>query len=143
VKAVDSNILIYAHREECEQHQKAKEILFELSEGQSAWFIAWPCLYEFVRVVTHPRVFTPPTKAHQVWQNIQHLCQSPTLSLLSETDRHLSIMGALLKTKGIYGNIIHDAHIAALLIEHDVKEIITNDDDFRRFSELKVINPFR
>lgn len=143
MRAVDSNILIYARREETPQHTVAAELLHGLATGVERWVLPWPCIYEFLRVVTHPKVFRPPTSLPRAWQGILDLLASPSVGLVTEGANHAVVLGKLLRASEATGNSIFDAHIAALLIEHGVDEIITADEDFRRFSGLKVTNPFR
>lgn len=143
IAAVDTNILIYAHRAECAEHRKARRLLSRLAEADIPWALAWPCVYEFLRVVTHPKVFHPVTSLAVAWQNIYALLQSPSLLTLTETERHAPILAGILADTAISGNILHDAHIVALMIEHGVREIYTADADFGRFSGIKATNPFK
>lgn len=140
---VDTNVLIYAHRAECAEHKIALGILKGLTEGKALWALTWATLYEFIRVVTHPRVFSPPTATSECLSVVQALAESPSLRILGEGPDHLSIMLETLKQADARGNLAFDAHIAALFKEHGVKEIISNDGDFHRFKSLKVNNPFR
>ncbi len=142
MQAVDTNVLIYAEISSSRHHVQAQRILKALAEGAVPWAIPWPCIYEFIRVVTHPRVFHPPTPLDVVLKDLQSLLDSPSLMLLAETNRHISILHQVVHKSGATGNLVHDAHIVALCIEHGVSEIITGDRDFSRFSGLKVINPF-
>jgi hypothetical protein len=142
MRAVDTNILIYARRRETAEHPVAAKCLRELAEGPEPWVIPWPCIYEFLRVVTHPRVFHPPTPLGRAWEGVEALLDSPSLLPISEGPRHRDILADLLSRIPLAGNVVHDAHIAALLIEHGVEEILTADEDFRRFPRLRVINPF-
>ena len=91
------------------------------------------CVYEFVRVVTHPRVFDPPTQLEIVLDDLDSLVQSPSLNLLSEGPRHAVFMQQLLGAGQAAGNLAHDAHIAALVLEHGVRELWTADRDFARY----------
>lgn len=143
IVAVDTNILIYAHRAECTEHRRARRLLAGLAETDIPWALAWPCVYEFLRVVTHPKVFHPVTPLGVAWQNIEALLQSPSLLMLTETERHAPILAGLLAETPISGNILHDAHIVALMIEHGVREIYTADADFGRFEGIKAVNPFK
>ena len=143
MKAVDTNVLVYARRQEPAEHPLALQLLTRFSTGVEPWALPWPCIYEFLRVVTHPRVFHPPTPVHAAWEAVRLLTDSPSVVILSEGKNHPAILRDLLRASPVTGNLVHDAHIAALLAEHGVDEILTNDEDFRRFPNLKVTNPFR
>ena len=140
--ALDTNILVYGRREEAPHHERARELLIELAEGDSLWAVPWPCIYEFVRVVTHPRVFDPPTLLDAALEDLDSLMQSPSLTLLREGPRHAAFMQRLLEAGHATGNLAHDAHIAALCVEHGVSELWTADRDFARFPGISVRNPF-
>ena len=143
MRAVDTNVLVYAGRVEPPEHAIAEAVLRALATGPEPWVLPWPCVYEFLRVVTHSRVFRPPTPLHEAWAEVELLLDSPSVVPMAEGVHHREVLRDLLRTVPITGNILHDAHIAALLIEHGVDEIITADEDFRRFPGLKVTNPFR
>jgi toxin-antitoxin system PIN domain toxin len=113
-----------------------------LAEGPVPWALPWPCVYEFVRVVTHPRVYHPPVPLDVALDDLAVILASPALVLLGETARHAEIMHALVRQAGATGNLIHDAHIAALCLEHGVTELLTGDRDFSRFPRLRVRDPF-
>jgi hypothetical protein len=142
MQAIDTNILIYAEVESSQRHGPALDILHRLAEGVLPWAIPWPCIYEFLRVVTHPRVFHPPVPLDIALEDLREVLASPSLFLLAETSRHASVMNQTLRQAGAAGNLIHDAHIVALCLEHGVSELITGDRDLSRFQGLKIINPF-
>jgi len=141
VRAVDTNVLVYAEIVSSIHNEAARRLLTILAEGPVPWAIPWPCVYEFLRVVTHPRVFSPPVPVDLALSDLAQILASPTLVLLSETDRHAEVMQDVVKDSGVTGNLLHDAHIAALCIEHGVSELLTGDRDFSRFP-LPVTNPF-
>jgi hypothetical protein len=143
VIALDTNILVYARREETPHHRHALQILTRLAEGEQPWALPWPCVYEFLRVVTHPRVFDPPTDLDVALSDLESLLESPSLVLLGEGPSHREHMRRAVKDGHAEGNLAHDAHIAALCIEHGVRELYTADRDFQRFSGLKASDPFR
>ncbi len=142
MKAVDTNVLVYSEIVSSTHHRKARRLLTELAEGQVPWAIPWPCVYEFLRVVTHPRVFSPPVPLAIALHDLDQILASPTLVLLSETERHSVVMTTVVRESGVTGNLVHDAHIAALCIEHGVSELLTGDRDFSRLP-VRVTNPFR
>lgn len=141
--ALDANILVYARREESPHHAEARGLVQGLVEGHRPWALPWPSVYSFLRIVTHPTIFRPPTPMAEAWAGVMAIMASPSVRLLTETDRHAEMLGTVLAGASVAGNLAHDAHIAALLMEHGVNEILTADDDFRRFPTLKVTNPFR
>jgi len=82
--AVDTNILVYAHREDSDWHSQAFAGVVELAEGTTPWAIPWPCLHEFLAIVTHPRIFDPPTPLATALDQVEAWRESPSLRLLSE-----------------------------------------------------------
>ena len=142
MKAVDTNILVYSEIVSSAHHRTARRLLTELAEGRAPWAIPWPCVYEFLRVVTHPRVFSPPVPLAIALHDLDQILASPTLVLLAETERHSDVMTTVVRESGVTGNLVHDAHIAALCIEHGVSELLTGDRDFSRLP-VRVTNPFR
>jgi toxin-antitoxin system PIN domain toxin len=142
VRALDTNILVFAEIRSSPQHQRALDVLRACSEGGVAWALPWPCVYEFLRVVTHPRVYHPPVPPDVALRDLRAILASPSLVLLSETPRHAEVMDAVVRDSGATGNLLHDAHIAALCLEHGVTELVTGDRDFQRFPALKIVNPF-
>ena len=142
MKAVDTNILIYAEITSSPQHSRAHQVLTELAQGPAAWAIPWPCIYEFLRLVMHPRVYHPPLPSQVALQDLKAILASPSLVLLSETAVHATILDEVVKQSGVAGDLMHDAHIAALCLEHGIRELISGDRDFARFPSLTVRNPF-
>jgi toxin-antitoxin system PIN domain toxin len=142
VIAVDTNVLVYARRAELPRHGAARALLRALAEGDEPWALPWPCIYEFLRVVTHPRVFDPPTDLGAALEDLASLVASPSLVLLGEGPSHFGHLRAAMTDGAAVGNLAHDAHIAALCIEHGVRELLTADRDFARFGGVRLRNPF-
>ena len=142
MRAIDTNILVYAEIRSSTHHEIANKILTDLAEDTVPWAIPWPCIYEFLRVVTHPRVYQPPVPVYVALSDLRRIIASPSLILLHETPNHLEVMTSIIEEAGVTGNLIHDAHIAALCIEHGINELVTGDRDFSRFPSLSVVNPF-
>jgi len=139
--AVDTNILVYAHREESPFHEAAFARMAELAEGAATWSIPWPCVHEFLAIMTHPRIYAPPTPLPRALDQVNAWIESPTLVLLGESATHWSTLRALLAGGRISGAMVHDARIAALCRQHGVRELWSADRDFSRFSGLSVVNP--
>ena len=139
--AVDTNILIYAHREESPFYAAAFACLSRLSEGRTAWAIPWPCVHEFLATVTHPRVHKPPTPLDAALDQVSAWMESPSLVVLAESAQHWSELCSVLSGSKVVGPKIHDARIASLCIQHGVRELWSADRDFSRFKGLTVVNP--
>jgi uncharacterized protein len=140
--AVDTNILVYAHREESSWHDAALIRISELAEGRAPWAIPWPCIHEFLAIVTHPRIYSPPTPLAAAVNQVEAWIESPSLVLLSETEGYWSELRSALEQGRISGPQVHDARVAALCQDHGIRELWTADRDFGRFPALNVRNPF-
>src|SRR5690348_8882564 len=141
MKALDTNILVYALAANSKHHAQAYKLLAEFAQSPNAWAIPWPCIYELLRVITHPRIYRPPLLPDVALDQVKAIIASPSLALLSETTRHSEVLETVVRQSGVSGNLIHDAHIVSLCIEHGVTELITNDHDFARFSGVRIVNP--
>jgi toxin-antitoxin system PIN domain toxin len=139
VIAVDTNILVHAHRAEAAQHQPALEHLRQLAEGSIGWGLPVFCLAEFARVVTHPRLFDRPSTLPEVSAWLTTLCASPTLRILNPGPRFPAMFVELLKEGDARGNLAFDAQIAALCQEHGISRLLTLDRDFARFPGLQIV----
>ena len=139
--AVDTNLLVYSHREDSPWHTAAFEALRSLAEGSAPWAIPWPCLYEFLSVVTHRRIYQPPTPLAVALDQVDAWIEAPGLILLSEGRRFWQRGREVLVAGGVAGGQVHDARIAALCLDHGVRELWTADRDFGRFPALRTVNP--
>lgn len=139
--AVDTNLLVYAHRRDSEWHSAAVRLMKQLATSPAAWAIPWPCTHEFLAVVTHPRIFVPPTPLRAALDQVKAWLESPSVVLLAEADEHLAVLARVLQKGRVSGPRVHDARVAALCLEHGVTEIWSADRDFSRFPELTVQNP--
>ena len=139
--ALDTNILVYAHREDSPFHEAAFRRVAELAEGPGVWAIPWPCLHEFLAIVTHPRIYVPPTPLPGALDQVDAWLESPTLTLLTESATHWPTLRGLLSDGRITGAQVHDARVAALCRQHGVRELWSADRDFSRFNGLAVVNP--
>ena len=132
---------MYAHRKDSQWHEPAARSVRQLAEGRATWAIPWPCLHEFLAIVTHPRIYDPPTKPAQATAQIGAWLESPSLVLMSETESYWDTLRPTLEASRVVGSQVHDARIAALCRLHGVRELWTADRDFTRFRELAVRNP--
>lgn len=139
--AVDTNVLVYAHREDTPWHEAAFGQLAALAESTSPWAIPWPCLHEFLAIVTHPRIYRPPTELALALDQIEAWLEAPGLVLLSESNGYWEVLRDALRSGRASGGQIHDARIAALCQHHGVRELWTADRDFSRFPGITVRNP--
>lgn len=139
--AVDSNVLVYAHREDSAWHEAACSVVARLAEGRAPWAIPWPCLHEFLAIVTHPRIYAPPTPLDIALDQADAWLEAPGLVFLTETEQYWQDLRALLLAGRITGPQIHDARIAALCRAHGIRELWSADRDFSRFPDLTVRNP--
>lgn len=139
--AVDTNILVYAHRSESEWHAAARNTVTQLAEGEPLWAIPWPCIHEFLAVVTNPRVSKLQTPLARAIEQVEIWMQSPSLRLLGELAGHWKELHHILTTGKIAGGAVHDARIAAICREHGVRELWSADRDFSRISGIRVRNP--
>ena len=140
--AVDTNILVYAHRRESRYHEEAAAVLRSLAEGESPWAIPWPCCYEFLSVVTNRKIWKEAaTTPERAWQQLSAWTNSPSAKLIGETDDFFEILGQFAKRPRVVGGVIHDARIAAICSAHGVDALLTRDRDFSLFPELPTRDP--
>ena len=139
--AVDTNILVYAHRRDSVFHDVAARLMRELAEGASTWAIPWPCIHEFIAVVTGRNTWTDPTTGERALDQVHSWLAAPAVRVLAETDRHLDLLSDLMLRGQIVGAKVHDARVAALCVAHGVRELWTADRDFSRFPQLRTRNP--
>ena len=139
--AVDTNVLVYAHREDADWHDRAARVVAERAESPEPWAIPWPCLHEFLAIVTHPRIFKIPTPMAKALGQVDAWLESPSLVVLAEGDGYLETLRPLVLRSRSVGPRVHDARVAALCLSHGVRELWTADRDFSTFPSLKVTNP--
>lgn len=139
--ALDTNILVYAHRQDSPFHTAALNTLSRLGNGLAPWALPWPCLHEFLSIVTHPRIYNPPTPIETALAFLENWMQSPSLLLIGEGETHFARLARLARRAKLAGPSVHDARIAALCLAHGVDILYTADRDFSLFPDLKTFNP--
>jgi hypothetical protein len=137
---VDVNVLIYAHVGTFSQHRAARDWLDGQLSGIAGVGLPWPSLLGFLRLVTNPRVFPRPESMADAWRQVSEWLASEHAWIPQPTERHADVVGRLLALPGVHGNLVTDAHLAALAIEHGLT-LCSTDGDFARFPSLNWLNP--
>lgn len=139
--AVDTNVLVYAHRADSTHHEAAKAAIERAVNGPGSVGVPWPVVHEFLAVVTHPRIYQPATSASSASSAIAALLGAPGVHVLGEGPEHLALLTRLLTAGPVVGPRVHDARVAAICLAHGVDALWSADRDFSWFPELNVVNP--
>jgi toxin-antitoxin system PIN domain toxin len=137
---VDANILIYASNAEADLHAESRDWLDGKLGGDAPVGLPWPTLLAFLRIATNPRAFRGPLTMAAAWHQVSTWLSAETAWTPEPTERHAAVLGDLLALPGMYGNLVPDAHLAALAIEHGLT-LCSTDGDFARFPGLTWLNP--
>lgn len=137
---VDANILIYAHVNSFAQHPRAHEWFDQQLNGSAPVGLPWASLLAFLRLVTNARVFEHPEPISDAWLQVRAWLDCEPVWVPQPTERHAELLGNLLAAPGVHGNLVPDAHLAALALEHGLT-LCTSDGDFARFQGLRLLNP--
>lgn len=137
---MDVNVLVYAHRSDAQNHADYRHWLEGLINGDQAYSMADIVLSGFLRIVTHPRVFNPPSHITEALSFVNEIRNQPNCVVISPESRHWDIFTRLCQTTGVRGNLVPDAYLAALAIESG-SEWITTDRDYSRFPQLNWRHP--
>ena len=139
---IDTNILVYAADEDSPFHDRCRELIEDWRNQSSAWYTTWGIVYEFLRVITHPRVFRKPWLLSEAWNFIEAILVSPSLGILVAEERHADVAAEVIKSlPSLSGNVLYDAQTAILMREHGIKRIYTRDTDYFRFPFLEPVDP--
>jgi len=141
VIAVDTNVLVYAHRRDSEFHTLAAEAIQRLAGHSEVWAIPWPCVHEFLSVATNPRIFKLPTPLETAIAQVEIWQESPSLRFIGEHTRYWENLSVILRHGNITGSKVHDARITAICKAHGVRELWTADRDFSRIAGIGIRNP--
>lgn len=137
---LDANLLLYARDEASGQHQAAREWLSEQLNGPARVGLPWPSLLAFVRIATHPRASASPLSPADAWLQVEEWLAAGPAWIPAPTERHAELVGGLVRRYELRGNLVPDAHLAALAVEHGL-EVCSADTDFARFQEVRWRNP--
>jgi len=138
----DANILLYASDSSSPYFERAGSFIESCITQQEVFYLGWPAVMSYLRIATHPAVFDHPLSPEEAMANIETLLNVPHARLLSEEEGFWEAYCATTAEVPTRGNLVPDAHLAALLRHHGVKTLYTNDRDFLKFSSLDVRNPF-
>jgi hypothetical protein len=137
--AVDTNILVYAHRGDSRFHDQAAEAVRSLAEAKSSWAIPSTSLHEFLAIVTHPKIYSPPSPVDAAFTQVEAWLDSPSLVVLHEGAQHWTKLREAAES-GAIGARIHDGRVYAVCADAGVTELWSADRDFSRFP-ITVRNP--
>ncbi len=139
---VDAIVLLYASDESSRFHETAVAFLRDLVEGPEIAYLFWPTVMAYLRIATHPTVFTSPLTSEDAVANVSNLLGLPHIRTTGEQDRFWHLYLDASTAAGVRGNLVPDAHVVALMLENGVKTIWTHDRDYRRFDGIDVRDPF-
>ena len=139
--AIDTNLLVYAHRPDMPLHEAALALLRGLPGRGGLFGLPWPCLHEFLAVVTNPRIFRDPTPSPVALAAVRALAESESIRMLGEGAGYLDHLAEQVTRGGVRGGMVHDARVAAICRYHGIRELWSADRDFSRFPDLRVVNP--
>jgi uncharacterized protein len=140
--SVDANVLLYASDQSSPKYAAARRFIERRPSDPELFCVAWPTLMVYLRIATHPRIFAQPLSPTEALDNIEALLSLPRVRVLSEGEGFLETFRGLTAALAVRGNLVPDAHLVALLRQHDVRTLYTADADFRRFDFLDVRDPF-
>lgn len=139
----DVNVLVYASDRASEFHEPAQRVLHEAADGQVLLYVFWPVLMGYLRISTHPAIFTDPLAPEDALENVTALIERSNVRVPGEGDDFLRVFRETAGGTSVRGNLVPDAHVAALMRQYGVKTIISRDRDFRKFDGIKVLDPFK
>ncbi len=139
---VDANLLVYAHVRGFPQHGRARDWLDDQLTGTARVGLPWPSLLAFVRLVSNPRVFERPEPIADAWRQVEEWLSAGSAWIPTPTSRHREVLAPLLVESADRSNLVPDAHLAALAIEHGLA-LASTDGDFARFASLRWVNPIQ
>ena len=140
--AIDANVLLYASDQDSPRHDASRELLASLAEGPALVYLFWPVAMAYLRIATHPRIFAKPLDPAIARSNLDALLDRPHVRCPGEGDGFWSVFQNTVSGDTVRGNLVPDAHIAALMRQHGVGTIWTADRDFRRFADIVVRDPY-
>jgi toxin-antitoxin system PIN domain toxin len=136
------NVLLYASDRSSDRHERARRFVESCAASPEIFCLTWPTLMSYLRIATHPRIFAAPLNPDEALGNVAALVGLPQVRVVSELDGFLDAYRRVAGDMSVRGNLVPDAHVAAILFQHGVRTLYTNDRDFRKFELLDVRDPF-
>lgn len=140
--ALDLSVLLYATDATSPYQTRAAAFLKRCFGGTEIIYLAWPTLMGYLRIATHSAIFSHPLKPQEAMRNVEAMLRLPHVRTLGERDDFWEVYRAVTEAVPTRGNLVTDAHLAAVLRQHGVRRLATHDSDFRKFSFLEIIDPF-
>jgi toxin-antitoxin system PIN domain toxin len=140
--SLDVNVLLYASDRSSDRHLRARRFVEACAAGPEILCLTWPTLMSYLRIATHPRIFTAPLSPDEALGNVSALIKLPHVRAISELDGFIDAYKHVTDETSVRGNLVPDAHVAAILFQHGVRTLYSNDRDFRKFSSLELRDPF-
>ena len=140
--SIDVNVFLYASDTSSSLHTRAREFLESCARRDEPLYLCYLTLMSYVRMSTHPRIFTNPLTPNEAFQNVERLANLPHVRLISEGNGYLEVYREVTKAISVRANLVPDAHLASILRQHGVPTLYTNNvNDFQKFNFLDVRNP--
>jgi len=140
--SVDVNILLYASDRSSDRHPAARQFLESCAMRPEVFCLTWPTLMAYLRIATHPSMFAAPLTPEDALSNINALLALPHARVVSEQNGFMDAFMHVTANTTVRGNLVPDAHVAAILFQNGVRTLYSNDRDFRKFESLDVRDPF-
>lgn len=137
---VDANVLVYASNQDAVHHVASRSWLDQRLSGQEAVGFSWIVLLAYIRLTTNPRIFPSPLSTADAFAQVERWLETPAATIVSPTPRHLAVLSGLLNDQTTAANLVNDAHLAALAVEHGAT-IASFDRDFGRFTGVRAAVP--
>jgi uncharacterized protein len=140
--SLDVNVLLYASDRSSDHHPRARRFVESCAAGPEILCLTWPTLMSYLRIATHPRIFSAPLSPDDALRNVSALLGLSHVRAVSELDGFVEAYRHVAGGAPVRGNLVPDAHVAAILFQHGVRTLYSSDRDFRKFQSLDVRDPF-
>jgi len=140
--SLDVNVLLYASDQSSDRHLRARRFVESCAAGPEILCLTWPTLMSYLRIATHPRIFATPLSPDEALANVSALIGLPHVRAVSELDGFVDAYKQVAGETPVRGNLVPDAQVAAILLQHGVRTLYSNDRDFRKFQSIDLRDPF-